>query len=395
MAHKEGIMNPGYFFFYTEANIVCILILGLMLLNDRFHGTRQEKQIRFNWTIVVHMLYFISDIGWAAVLSNQLPRTRPLVGLFNLANYILMHLLAYEWFMFMAASEDMPFRKSRRKMLFCRLPVVLSIAAALIAYAADPYFWISEQGELNGLYYPMMIGVPILYMLASFAISMRNANRTDFRAEKQLYRLIGIYPLGIIVSGMIQVFLLNAPLFCFGCTIMMLFFYLQNLQTMVSVDALTRLNNRGQINRYMDQVRSRGTGRITVMMIDIDRFKEINDLYGHAEGDRALILVSEALKQMPERVGIPLFLGRYGGDEFAVFIQNAENDEIPENIAGQIRSVLAEKQQKNRLPYALEVSIGYDTIRDRNDTVEACLVRADEKLYEDKRARAQLRKQSS
>ena len=66
-------MGLEYFIFYTEANTVSILILSLMLINDRLHSTQQEKQIRFNWTVIAHILYFVSDMGWAAVLSGQLP----------------------------------------------------------------------------------------------------------------------------------------------------------------------------------------------------------------------------------------------------------------------------------------------------------------------------------
>ena len=72
-------MQLDYFFFYSEANIVCIVILGILLIHSRMHGTRQEKQIWYDRTLVAHILYFISDILWAAVLSNQLPRIRPLI----------------------------------------------------------------------------------------------------------------------------------------------------------------------------------------------------------------------------------------------------------------------------------------------------------------------------
>ena len=388
-------MGSDYFVFYVEANVVCIVILSIMLINDRIHSMQQEKQIWFNWTIVAHILYFISDMFWAAVLSGQLPRTRILVGFFNLTNYVLLSLLAFEWFMYMAASENMPVRKSIRKRNLCRLPIIISVLALIVAYIADPLFWISESGELNGLYYPMFIFVPTLYLLASFVISMKNAAKTDSREEKRLFRLIGIYPLGVLASGLVQIFVLNAPLFCFGCTIMMMYFYIMNMQNMISVDALTRLNNRGQIDRYMDQTRFRENTRMYAMMIDIDRFKEINDTFGHAEGDRALVLTAEALKQVTECVKAQIFIGRYGGDEFTLFIQAAEGENVPEQAAEEenvpeqaaeaIRNALAVKQAENRLPYDLKVSIGYDELRDRNDTMEACLARADEKLYENKR----------
>ena len=379
-------MQGDYFFFYTEANVVCILILLILLINDRLHNTRQEKQIRFNWTIIAHIGYFVSDICWAAVLSGNLPRTRLLVGLFNFTNLVILHLLAFEWFLYMAASENMDFRKSRKKRSLCRVPMAVSILAMVVAYVIAPEFWISKTGELNeAYYYPMQITVPVLYMITAFAISLRNARKTRSREDRKLYLLIGIYPLAVVVSGLIQTIFLDAPLFCFGCTIMMIFFYIQHLQTLVSVDSLTRLNNRGQINRYMDQIIYKENVRDTVMMIDIDRFKEINDTYGHAEGDRALNLMAEALRQSVEGIDAPVFIGRYGGDEFTVFVRHAEEDGLPEQILSKIREVLEEKQQKHRLPYDLMISAGYDDLKDKNDTMEACIIRADDKLYEDKK----------
>ena len=380
-------MQGDYFFFYTEANIVCILILLILLVNDRLHNTRQEKQIRFNWTIIAHIGYFISDIGWAAVLSGNLPRTRLLVGLFNFTNLVMMHLLAFEWFLYMAASENMDFRKSRRRRNLCRTPMIVSVLVMVVAYVIAPEFWINKDGELNSLYYLMLILMPVLYMIAAFVISLRNARKTRSRENKKLYLLIGIYPLAVVVSGLIQTIFLDAPLFCFGCTAMMVYFYIQHLQTLVSVDSLTRLNNRGQINRYMDQIVYRDSVRNTAMMIDIDRFKEINDTYGHGEGDRALVLMAQALRESVEGIDAPVFIGRYGGDEFTVFVQHAEGDSLPEEILSKIREALEEKQRKHRLPYDLMISAGYDDLKDKNDSMDACLIRADDKLYEDKKSR--------
>lgn len=380
-------MGFDYFVFYTEASLFCIVILLMLLINDRIYSTQQERQVCFNRAVISFILYFVSDALWAAVLSGQLPRVRMLVELFNLTNYILLCVMAYEWFMFMAAAENMPFRKDGKLRILCKLPMFISIVAMLIAYAADPYFWINKDNELNGWYYPMMIATPAFYLFTAFFISVFNAGKAESREDKKLYWLIGIFPIGVMAFGMLQVVSLNAPTFCFGCTIMLLFFYVQNMQTLISVDALTRLNNRGQINRFMEQVHYRENGEVYIVMIDIDRFKQINDTYGHAEGDRALILVSETLKQACDRIKASAFLGRYGGDEFTIIVQNPDESERPEQMIRGIREALSEKRRENRLPYDLQVSAGYDMLRDRNDTMKDCMIRADEKLYSDKRAK--------
>ena len=375
-----------FFFYYAEANIVCIAIMGILLLNSRIHGTRQEKEIWYERTLIVHILYFMSDIGWAAVLSGTLPDTPFLVVLFNFLNYILLSLLAYEWFMYMAASVRLEYRNSPSFRWLCMLPVALSTAGIVIAYLLTPQFWNSETRQLTGWYYPMMILVPMIYLTAAFVISMIRARKADSREKAHLFRLIGIYPLGIAVFGLVQTYMMDAPLFCFGCTLMMLHFYIQNLQQTVSLDPLTQLNNRGQINRYMQQVRFRDHVKTYALMLDIDNFKHINDIYGHAEGDKALILVADTLKQTADRTKAPVFIGRYGGDEFALFLQCGEKDISPEQLIEAVRAGLREQQEMNKLPYKLNISTGCDILRGSEDRLEACLARADKKLYEYKRA---------
>ena len=379
-------MQLDYFTFYTEANIVCITILGILLFHSRKYSTRQEKQIWYDRTIIAHILYFLSDIGWAAVLSGQLPRVRFLVVLFNFSNFILLSLVAYAWFMYMASSIRLKYLIIRHFRSLCLIPMAFFTLVMIIAYIYDPYFWISADGELAIWYYPMMIAAPVIYLLSAFVISMIKARRTESKDDALLFRLIGIYPLGILGFGLIQTFALNAPLFCFGCTIMMLYFFIQNMQALVSVDGLTRLNNRGQISRYMRQTRFRENVKTYSVMIDIDNFKQINDTYGHAEGDKALVLVSEVLKKAVEQIKSAVFLGRYGGDEFTLFLQCAEGDMLPDQIIDTVRAMLKEKHDEAALPYALNVSVGYDMLRGPDDTMGASLVRADENLYKNKRA---------
>ena len=246
-------MGNDYFLFYAEGNIVCILILLIILVNDLVNNTKQEKQIRFNRTIIAHIMYFTSDIFWAAILGGQLPKIRFLIVLLNYANYVILSLMAYEWFTYMAVSEGMTFWKNKRNKLICLLPVIVSAAGIAIAYVINPYYWISEAGELNDMYHLLHIAAPAVYLFVALVLSMRNASKAETRENQKIYRLIGLYPIVVFFFGVLQILALNSPAFSFGVTVMLLFFYIQNMQTRISVDALTRLNNRGQINRYVDQ----------------------------------------------------------------------------------------------------------------------------------------------
>ncbi len=302
-----------------------------------------------------------------------------------------MHLMSYGLFTFIAVSEKMPFRNSLKKTHLAAMPNFLSIVSFLIAYCSRPYFWINADNELNILYFPFMFIVPGSYMVFSFVFSVQNALRSTNKEEKKRYLLIGSIPLGVIAFGMIQVVMLNAPTLCFGSTIMWLWFYIQNTQAMVSVDDLTNLNNRRQINRYMEQLHFSPDTSVYIMMMDINRFKKINDTYGHAEGDRALIFVSDALRQACDQIRASVFLGRYGGDEFTVIIQDPEKQIRPEEICEIFHRTIDEKSRETSLPYLPDISIGYDRLRDETDTASACLQRADQNLYIDKKAQRKAR----
>ena len=349
---------------------------------------KQEKQIWFSRAISAFILYFISDACWAAMLSGMFPKIRFFAVLFNYTNYILISLMGYGLFAFIAVSGKMSFFNSIRNRRLCFIPVVVSVLFISIAYVANPLFWINENNELNALYFPLMFAVPSLYLIVGFIFSVAYAFRSELREEKRRYLVIGSVPFGVMAFGMIQVVALNAPTFCFGCTIMWLWFYIQNTKALISVDDLTHLNNRGQINRYLEQIRYSEDSRVIILMIDIDRFKGINDRYGHAEGDRALVIVSDALRQTCDQINASVFLGRYGGDEFTIIIQNPKDEDHTERLITLLRNNLAEKQQENSLPYELDVSIGYDEVTDGNDSVYACMTRADEKLYIDKQRNA-------
>ena len=118
-------------------------------------------------------------------------------------------------------------------------------------------------------------------------------------------------------------------------------------------------------------------------MIDANDFKQINDTYGHAEGDHALILIAEALKQAVCILKDPPFLARYGGNEFIIIVCTADETELS-TLRGEIRRCLHDACTAAATPYRLSVAVGWDKLG-RDEPFTACQQRADQKLYEDKK----------
>ena len=154
-------------------------------------------------------------------------------------------------------------------------------------------------------------------------------------------------------------------------------------------DGLTGLYNR----RHFDQIiesewrrQARARQPLSLLLLDIDRFKEFNDLYGHQKGDDALVSVAAAVRaavQRPSDVCV-----RYGGEEFALVLPET-NSSGAQRIAERIVSELRQADIRHHgsdVSHFLTVSLGVATVVPAAGTTPQTLVAmADEALYESKR----------
>jgi diguanylate cyclase (GGDEF)-like protein len=160
----------------------------------------------------------------------------------------------------------------------------------------------------------------------------------------------------------------------------------QLLEKLAVTDSLTGVSNRRRLDEILaDQfARFRRNHRpFAVLMLDLDKFKSINDSYGHVTGDRVLATVAAILKQAVRNID---FVARYGGEEFViVLVETALDDamDIAERIRAEVEVPhfgIADKA------IAFTVSLGVTHSRGGDDNPEAALARADHALYKAKRA---------
>lgn len=146
------------------------------------------------------------------------------------------------------------------------------------------------------------------------------------------------------------------------------------------VDALTGLADRAAFNRAFDKMLARpdGPGKVTLLLLDLDCFKEINDTHGHHAGDVVLAEVGRRLRSIcgPEPV-----IGRLGGDEFAVLIGEAS---APEDVAAACRLIIDAVGRPTLCDgsvLAVGVSVGFLSSADPMATRDDLMRRADRALY--------------
>jgi diguanylate cyclase (GGDEF)-like protein len=139
---------------------------------------------------------------------------------------------------------------------------------------------------------------------------------------------------------------------CFSAAILYVYFFI--IQTDSKIDSLTGIGNRYSFNEFIKKL-SRQNTRVdySIVMIDLDRFKEINDTLGHLEGDNALRDMAAVIKGCIRHSD---FAARYGGDEF-VLATLAEND--IQRLMDRIQSAIDVQNSKCVRPYQIYMSYGY------------------------------------
>ena len=144
------------------------------------------------------------------------------------------------------------------------------------------------------------------------------------------------------------------------------------------IDPLTKLYNRN----YLDHVLSnavRKNSQIGGIMIDIDFFKGINDMYGHSVGDEALINTAEIIREAVPPKSIPI---RYAGDEF-IIIANADNEFELINIERSIRNQLNRFNESCVSDYQLSFSMGMSLLQ-KNNSPYSFINEMDDRMYSEK-----------
>ena len=159
----------------------------------------------------------------------------------------------------------------------------------------------------------------------------------------------------------------------------------ESLRRQATHDSLTGLKNRGMIFDLLSTEMSRCEregGRCGVVMMDLDRFKNINDTYGHACGDTVL---REAARRLSESVRPYDAVGRYGGEEFLVILPGCDA-ETSANQAERLRRVLAETPVVHG-GHAIAITASFGVTEWRSGHLPEALVNtADEALYKAKHA---------
>lgn len=153
----------------------------------------------------------------------------------------------------------------------------------------------------------------------------------------------------------------------------------------LGLDALTQLPNRLLLRDRFDQAAAgarRHGGRMAVLFVDLDRFKQINDVHGHAAGDKVLRVAAQAIVSAVRESDT---VSRYGGDEFVVLLGHLVDPADALAIAEKIAAVLAHTRVEPDEAMTLSASIGMALYPDDGEDIDTLIEHADAAMYRRKR----------
>lgn len=160
--------------------------------------------------------------------------------------------------------------------------------------------------------------------------------------------------------------------------------YLEKIEYLANKDFLTGINNRRSLfelgKKLYDEHKLKNEP-LTLIMLDIDHFKKVNDNYGHDAGD---VVIKEIAELIERRICDKCVLGRYGGEEYVVVMPRSVD--VASRKFDQIRKGIEKTVFKcEELRINVTISLGIAEVDFETDTLESCITKADSALYESKK----------
>ena len=297
--------------------------------------------------------------------------------------YTMNILFGFLWILFADAKVY-----SENKLLKKRfIPMILPLLVMLVLLIANIFNgWIFEISEENvysrNFLFVFDYAVTYSYLLAGAGILYKNRSST----KRYTYLPVLLFILPVAIGSLLQFLFYGIATLWLSAAIGLTSLYISIQTENAYLDRLTGVYNRHYFETYVSALykaaaRDSKKQKIAALMVDIDRFKSINDRYGHVVGDEALIRSARILRAS---AGKNALVVRYGGDEFLIILRDKSETEVA-LLVGEIQKNCAAANRISDKDYTLSFSIGYTIADPAVVDNEEFLIRADAAMYAAKR----------
>lgn len=374
---------------YAEINVIGIVLLLLFLgnMNKNSHKNITMDQLIFNLCLISNLFIFIFDMGmW---LLNGLAGTGFLV--FNYLTTVLYYIsnpfICFLWLLY----SDFKINESRegllRRIRFYVIPFVINAILSIVSIFTGWLFMIDDKNNyFRGPYFFIMAIASLFYLTYAIFISLRDIRINGWEENKNVNSYLVIFPILIVLVSLIQIRFFGLSIIWVTAMLAFASMYINIQNGEISTDHLTGLSNRRRLEEYL-QRRIKRQGKehqlLFTIMMDLDDFKTINDKFGHAAGDDALVNMSEILQKVCKNGDD--FIGRMGGDEFIIVGERLEIEEVKQ-IMEEISIRVNWYNKRTVEGYYIKPSMGFSVFQ-KEDSIDSFLANADQEMYRNKQKR--------
>lgn len=336
-------------FLKFDINYLSIFLLVLLYLTMKIRNrvTDSSSRLFFRLLWMIVFLLALEVLSW---LFDSVPGK-------NTINYILN--FSFAWLTSMVTCMLASYidyhiygsYKRLRKRWFYIHPFIITGILLIINVFNPIIFSISVDNVYSRE--PLMILLPIIN-ISTFIYICYLAYKQRASIKKEVIWAILFYSLIPAIAAFAQVILFGVFILwpIMAIIISLTYIFLETIST--STDYLTGLLSRHRIDAYLEYMLEHNKS-FTLVMIDLNKFKSINDKYGHISGDLALKVFSKSLYKY---FGKNKAVGRYAGDEFLLILEKLESEEII-NLLSRVEFEMSELYNKSKIDFHVTFSYGY------------------------------------
>ncbi|MDC7224867.1 MAG: GGDEF domain-containing protein [Spirochaetales bacterium] len=364
-----------------DNNIFSIFLMLLIICNI-YTGKRNEYYTSKYMLFMCWSTIAVLIVDLAAWLALSVPGRLGffLVYLFNYLLFLLNPTTAVFWLMYCYAHLKRG-RLSSREFCLLSLPFAINLIPMVLTIFTGFVFWVDEFNQDHrgaGVYVVALIDYSAILTALVIILSHRD------RVSRRFMAIVIAFSTIPLVGSLLQIIFYGIstswPSIALGILLTYIFMEVQkNLR-----DHLTGLMNRRQFEELINNRMSRYSQNrnFTLVLIDLNRFKAINDTHGHEAGDRALQVVAMLLSRS---VDMKDTVARLGGDEFVLLLDRVEEWQL-DGILMRLRESLAHWNRDRTEPFSLSMSMGYVRFDSKRHRSFSDIFReADEAMYLEKR----------
>jgi len=264
------------------------------------------------------------------------------------------------------------FTKSKR-LTYCFWGAGIHAVLVFISTFAGFIFYVDAANVYHhGTFYWIYVVAYLSAYVVCFVAAIKYVIRYQYQGSAFVIGIFLFFMFGMIATMVIDGIQIDFVVLAVASIMI----YIVNSDAILQTDSLTGLINRMGYDSYTQQIKDSSI----VLFFDLDDFKRINDTFGHAYGDRCLIIISRLILKRFRGVGKCF---RIGGDEFCV-IMNGDYTEAAKQMHLFAMDMDAVRKKEKNLPY---VSIGYSQYDPINGVVTDSVKEADEMMYKFKKMR--------